>query len=110
MKKIVQLNVRITLLLDDKISEKCNDLNLTRSTFVYKAIMFLIGKTRKSKNGIDHDESEQLRILEEGDLLKVYSRATAYYDNHLEKMIQNDYQSEVAAQEPSLRRDSYSNR
>ena len=44
MKRVVQLNIRITALLDDKINDYCTNLRLTRSSFVYKALMYYLSK------------------------------------------------------------------
>ena len=42
MKRLMQLNARITVLLDDKINDYCDQLKLTRSDFVYKSIIFYL--------------------------------------------------------------------
>jgi len=42
MKRIVQLNIKITALLDDKLDKMCSLLNLKKSTLVYKAIIFYL--------------------------------------------------------------------
>lgn len=42
MKKIVYLNARITVVLDDKIDCYCDKINLTKSALVYKALIFYL--------------------------------------------------------------------
>lgn len=42
MNKIVQLNLRITTVVDEKIDDYCDKLNLTKSTLVHKAIIFYL--------------------------------------------------------------------
>ena len=44
MKRIVQLNIRITLVLDDKINDYCDQLNLTRSSLIHKALLFYLSE------------------------------------------------------------------
>lgn len=42
MKRVVVINVRITALVDDKINHYADKLHLTRSTLVYKALIYYL--------------------------------------------------------------------
>lgn len=55
MKRIVQLNLRITTVIDEKIDDYCKKLNLTRSKLVFNALIFYLKSKgyKKLENSIN---------------------------------------------------------
>ena len=70
------MSLRITTVLDDKINNFCEKLTLTRSTFVYKAIMhYLIGKDYKDLERLNRQELARSQSKEDNFSLYLCSNA-----------------------------------
>lgn len=76
MKRITQLNIRITTVLDDKIDGVCDKLNLTRSTLIYKALIYYLAS--KGCKGLDRlNRLEMARAKTKQDNYSLYLNGNA---------------------------------
>lgn len=82
MKRLVYLNARITVLLDDKVNHYCDRLNLTRSSFVLKSIMFFL-------------KSKGYKVIEDSLMLQ-QQRELTKEDNHHLYLIKNAFMTIIS--------------